>query len=352
MIKEKLGEIYKKYKTIITNTIDGFLEDKGMKLSAALAYNTIFSLGPLFFIIIFIIGNLFSDLAIDGRIYDALKDIMGSQTAEQIQKIVIGLQSTSTNVWARIISIVALVIGATGVFTEIQDSLNFIWGVKVKKKKGVIKLLITRLVSFSMIIGLGFLMVVFLMVNTIVIGVSENFLEILQLNKILPEVISKGMLSLVNNIIIFCVLSLLFTIIFKLLPDVRIKTREVWPGAFLTTVLFMLGKYVIGIYVANNKIATLYGAASSVIVILIWIYFSAIILYIGAEFTRSYIEYKNEKIHPNKYAEYDQKRLLEQYVIRDKSDDGKANYSLLKDVPNQLPQKPTTDESNEDIGKT
>lgn len=325
-MKEKIMQVFGKYKKIFGNTVSGFVADKGMKLSAALAYNTIFSLGPMFFIVIFITGNLFSQQAIEGQIYDGLKDIMGSGTAEQIQKLVLGLQSSESNFFARLISVVALVMGATGVFSEIQDSLNFIWGVKVKQKKGIIKVVITRLLSFSMIIGLGFLMIVSLLVNTMVMAISENLLELLQLNDLIPEV-SRGMLAFINNGVIFLVLSVLFTTIFKVLPDVRIKIKEVWPGAFLTTILFMLGKYVIGIYISNNKIASLYGAASSVIVFLMWIYFSAVILYIGAEFTRAYIEYKNGKIEPNRYAEYDRKRLLEEYEVEDRKDDGTLNYS-------------------------
>lgn len=328
-MKEKIMQVFRKYKEIFSNTVSGFVADKGMKLSAALAYNTLFSLGPMFFIVIFITGNLFSQQAIEGQIYEGLKDIMGSGTAEQIEKLVLGLQSSDANFFARLISVVALVMGATGVFTEIQDSLNFIWGVKVKKKKGIIKVVIARLLSFSMIIGLGFLMIVSLLVNTIVMAISENLLELLQLNDLIPEV-SRGMLAFINNGIIFLVLSVLFTTIFKLLPDVRIKVKEVWPGAFLTTLLFMLGKYVIGIYISNNKIASLYGAASSVIVFLMWIYFSAVILYIGAEFTRAYIEYKNGKIEPNRYAEYDMKRLLEEYEEIDRKDDGTINHSVRR----------------------
>lgn len=324
-MKEKIIRVFRKYKQILTNTVNGFVADKGMKLSAALAYNTLFSLGPMFFIVIFITGRLFSQQAIEGQMYDTLKDIMGSGTAEQIQKLVLGLQSDQSGFFARLISIIALVMGATGVFTEIQDSLNFIWGVKVKQKKGIIKVIITRLLSFSMIIGLGFLMIVSLLVNTIVMAISENLLELLQLNDLIPEV-SRGMLSLINNGVIFLVLSVLFTTIFRLLPDVRIKLREVWPGAFLTTLLFMLGKYVIGIYIANNKIASLYGAASSVIVFLMWIYFSAVILYIGAEFTRAYIEYKNGKIEPSRYAEYDMKRLLEAYREEDRKEEEEAAH--------------------------
>ncbi len=347
--KNRLAAELKKYKIIIDNTINGFIIDKGMKLSAALAYNTLFSLGPMFFLIIYITGNLLSQEAIEGQIYDSLKDIMGSATADQIQNLVIGLQNAEGNSVARLISIIALLVGSTGVFSEIQDSLNFIWGVKVKKKKGFLKLLITRLLSFSMIIGLGFLMIVSLLANTIIMSISQNFLDLLRLNDLIPEV-SKGMLSLVNNAVIFMVLSVLFTTIFKILPDVKIKTKEVWPGAFLTTLLFMLGKYVIGIYIANNKIVSLYGATSSVIVILIWIYFSAVILYIGAEFTRAYIEFKNEKILPNKFAEYDFKRLLQEYALANAKE---MSEKELFHRPHQAPSTdakdaPTSDHKTED----
>lgn len=333
-MKQRLTFIFNKYKTIFQNTFNGFVVDKGMKLSAALAYNTIFSLGPLFFIIIFITGNIFSQQAIEGQIYDTLKDIMGSKTAEQIQQLVLGLNTSNTNLVTRIITIIALFIGATGVFTEIQDSLNFIWGVRVKPKKGILKILIARLMSFTMIIGLGLLMLVFLLINTFIMTISENFLEILQLNNILPE-ISKGMLNLINNIITFLVMTVLFTSIFKFLPDVKIKIKEVWPGAILTTSLFMLGKYFIGMYAAHNRIATLYGAASSVIVFLIWVYFSAIFLYLGAEFTRAYVEFKNEKIIPNRYAEYANKRLLE--ALRDEiKEEQESAASEEKNNPSDL----------------
>jgi len=308
-IKSYLIKTLKKYKIILGNTISGFIDDKGMKLSAALAYNTIFSLGPLFFIIIFVTGSVLGQAAIEGRIYEELKGIMGADTANQIQNIVIGLKKDASNTFVKVISIIALVFGATGVFSEIQDSLNLIWGVKIKKNKGILSQVIIRLLSFALILGLGILLIVSLFISTFIMGISENFFEVLELNRILPE-ISRGLLNLINNGIVFFVLSLLIAIVFKILPDVKIKWRYVWPGAFVTAVLFMFGKYLIGIYVSVNRMASLYGAASSVIVLLMWVYFSAIILYIGAEFTRSYMEYKKASIIPSKMSELDNKRLV------------------------------------------
>lgn len=305
----KLKTVINKYKTILLNAVNWFFDDRGFKMSAALAYNTIFSLGPLLFLLVFIGGQFYSEDAIEGRLYFELRDIIGSDAAKQIQEIVIGLGNQQTGFFTQTLSIVALVIGATGVFTEIQDSLNLIWGVRAKAKKGLIKLLLSRLISFSLILGLGFLLIVSLLVNTILLSLSSQFIEILQLNKIIPE-LSQGALNLVNTGLIFLVLSLLFSVIFRFLPDVRLKWKDVWPGAFLTTVLFLLGKYLIGLYIESNKMANLYGAAGSVIILLLWVYFSAVILYFGAEFTRAYIEFKGEKIEPTKFAEYDVKRLL------------------------------------------
>jgi membrane protein len=301
--------LIKKYTTILLNAVNWFFDDRGFKMSAALAYNTIFSLGPLLFLIVFIGGQFYSEDAIEGRLYFELRDVIGSAAAKQIQDIVVGLGTQKAGFLTQTISVIALIIGATGVFTEIQDSLNLIWGVRSKAKKGLVKLLLSRLISFSLILGLGFLLIVSLIVNTILMSLSEQFLAILQINKIIPE-LSQQALNLVNTGLIFLVLSLLFSVIFRFLPDVRLKWKDVWPGAFLTTILFLLGKYLIGLYIESNKMATLYGAASSVIILLLWVYFSAVILYFGAEFTRAYIEYKGEKIEPTKFAEYDVKRLI------------------------------------------
>ncbi len=282
-----------------------FVNDKGMKLSGSLAYSTIFSLPPMLLLIIIFGGTFYGQDALQGRIFTELKDIVGSNTALQIQDIIKGLQFQKNSTLATVIGTVALVIGATGIFVEIQDSLNMIWGVRPKAKKGFIKLLLNRVISFSMIIGLGFLLIVTLVVNTILLALSRWILSKF------PE-LPFNALNLINTVVIFFVISFLFTVIFKMLPDVRIRWKRVWPGAFVTAGLFLVGKFLIGIYISNTNTVSLYGAASSVIVLLLWIYFSAAILYFGAQFTRAYIEHHGRKIEPNSYAEYSEKRLLQQ----------------------------------------
>lgn len=299
----KVKKITNKFWGILLDAGNGFLEDKGMKLSSALAYSTIFSLPPMLLLIIIISGAVYGQDAVQGRIFIELNQIIDSGTAMQIQEAIKGLQSQKNSTLATIIGSIALVIGATGIFVEIQDSLNMIWGVRPKAKKGFIKLLLNRVMSFSMIIGLGFLLIVSLVVNTILLALSKHLLEMF------PD-LPINIISFINTAVIFLVISFLFSVIFKMLPDVRIRWKQVWPGSFVTSALFLLGKFLIGIYISNTNTVSLYGAASSIIVLLLWIYFSAAILYFGAEFTRAYIERHGQKIVPSAYAEYSDKRLL------------------------------------------
>lgn len=301
----KVKQIFKKYWEILIDAGSGFANDKGMKLSGSLAYSTIFSLPPMLLLVIIFGGTFYGQDALQGKIFTELKDIVGSNTALQIQDIIKGLQFQKNSMIATVIGTIALVIGATGIFVEIQDSLNMIWGVRPKAKKGFIKLLLNRVISFSMIIGLGFLLIVSLVVNTILLALSKWLLSQF------PE-LPFNVLNLINTAVIFFVISFLFSVIFKMLPDVRIQWKQVWPGAFVTAGLFLVGKFIIGIYISNTNTVSLYGAASSIIVLLLWIYFSSAILFFGAQFTRAYIEYHGRKIEPNSYAEYSDKRLLQQ----------------------------------------
>lgn len=299
--KSRIG----KYWHILVEAGKGFSEDRVPKLSAALAYNTIFSLAPMLLLVLIVGGAVYGEAAVQGKVFSELKDFVGADAASQIQEIIKRIQFQQNSFAATVISIIALVIGATGIFVEIQDSLNLIWGVRPRAKKGFIKLLLNRAISFSMIIGLGFLLIVSLIVNALLLGLSSILI------RYLPD-LPVDLLDLINTGLIFMVISFLFSVIFKMLPDVRIRWKQVWPGAFLTAGLFMLGKFLIGLYIGSNNTVSLYGAAGSIIILLLWIYFSAFILYFGAEFTRAYIEYNGEKIVPNTYAEYSDKRLLEE----------------------------------------
>lgn len=276
-------------------TFKGFGEDKGMKLSASLAYYTIFSIGPLLLLLMSLASVFFGDQAIEGEIFGELQGILGASAAAQIQDIIKNISVDDKQNFALVASIGTLLIGATTVFIEIQDSLNTIWKLKAKPKKGWLAFLKNRLLSSSLIVSLGFLLIVSLVVN----GAIEASMDIL------GRYFTQGtevLLLIANLVITFLVITVLFGIIFKFLPDAKIKWKHVRAGAIFTAILFILGRYLIGLYIRFSATESTYGAAGSIIILLLWIYYSAVILYVGAEFTQAWTEAKGEHIEPADYA--------------------------------------------------
>ncbi|MBO9684164.1 MAG: YihY/virulence factor BrkB family protein [Flavisolibacter sp.] len=287
----------------LKESFKGFGDHKVTKLSASLAYFTTFSIGPLLIVLIFIAGRVFGEEAAQGTVFNQIKGFIGPNGAEQIQTIIENAAISGKNGVAAIIGIVTLLIGATTVFGEIQDSINSIWGVKAKPKAGVMKLVMTRLLSFGMIASLGFLLLVSLAVTAVVESIGSR------LKEVFPD-IAVIVLYIVNLIITLGVITALFAIIFKVLPDVRIKWKEIWPGAIATAILFMIGKFLISLYIAKSDIGNAYGAAGSLVVLIVWIYYSAIILYFGAEFTKAYALQKGVHIVPTEYAVWEDKPAI------------------------------------------
>ncbi len=298
---------FKRTGKALLDTLNGFLDDRGLKLSAALAYYTVFALAPLLMLVISLISTFLGKDAIQNNIYPQIKSYVGSSAALQIQEMIKSISLSGKTTIAIVTSVITLVIGATSIFMEIQDSLNIIWRVKAKPKKGWLKMLTNRLVSFSMIISLGFLLLVSLIINAIVLALSSR------ITRYFPEVTIQ-LFNLINIGITFIVIAVLFGIIFKFLPDVKIAWRDVRTGAFFTSLLFMLGKYLIGIYIQTTGTGSTYGAAGSLIVILVWIYYTAAILYFGAEFTRVYAETYGHKIEPAEYAVHIEQKEVEREV--------------------------------------
>lgn len=297
----------KKLRNVLVLTFNSFGQDNATKLAGSLAYSTIFSLPPMLLLVIISGGYFYGQDAFQGKIFAELKDIVGSNTAIQIQNIIKGLYIQEHSFLATTISITALIIGATSIFTEIQGSLNQIWGVRSKSKKGILKIIINRALSFSMIIGLGFLLIISLLANTIILTMGNWILEHFAW---LPV----GLIDWLNQLFLFLILNFLFAFIYKVLPDVRIKWRQVFPGALLTTLLFLLGKFFIGLYISQNNMISLYGAGSSIIILLVWVYFSALILYLGAEFSKAWTTINGDVIHPSSLAEESEKRLWLNYL--------------------------------------
>jgi membrane protein len=292
--KKKLTS-FGKIRNLFKETFNEFIDDNGIKLSASLSYYTIFSLPPLLIIIISISGIFFGADAVKGRLFGQINGLVGNDAAIQIQETLKHVSLSGANTFATIIGVIILLIGASGVFTEIQDSINYIWGIKAKPKRGLIKFLKNRLMSFSMIGSVGFLLLVGLIVSSLMDVLSTR------LTKIFPED-TFYLLYIFNLVIVFVIITVLFTVIFKTLPDGKIVMRDCLIGASFTAFLFMIGKFAIGAYLGNSTVASIYGAAGSVILILVWVYYSAIILYFGAEFTKVYAHLHGDNIIPNQYS--------------------------------------------------
>jgi membrane protein len=272
----------------------GWQEDYASRLSAALAYYTIFSLAPLLVIVIAITGIIWDAGAVRTQILSQVQSLVGAQGADFVASLITNTGSPGEDILALILGIITLLFGALGVFNELHNSLNIIWNVNVEKPKGfwqsLKKVIIDRLLSFTMILGIGFLLLVSLVITA---GLSATQKTIGNAFPI-PELV----LQIVNLVISIGVITVLFALLFKFLPDIKIGWRDVWMGAFVTSLLFSLGKTVIGIYLGNSAVASTFGAAGSLILLLLWIYYSAQILFFGAEFTQVYANEYGSKMLP------------------------------------------------------
>lgn len=300
-------QFLKKIWKVLIATFSAFINDNGLKLSASLAYYTVFSIAPLLILVVSVVSLVFGHDAFSNKVYPELVSFVGSDAAKQIQDIIIKLSLSGKSGVAVIAGAVTLVIGATSMFLEIQDSLNIIWRVKAKPKRGWVKMLQNRFLSFSLIISLGFLLLVSLILNLLVLAISNR------LEHFLPG-LTVWIFNGINVALAFVVISTLFAIIFKFLPDAEIKWSDVRSGAIFTAILFMIGKYLIGLYIEFTAQGSAYGAAGSIIVILVWIYYTATILYIGAEFTQVYAEASGSVIQPAEYAVHVQQTEIEHVV--------------------------------------
>ena len=312
---------------ITIDTFADFFNHRVLKLSAALAYYTIFSLPGLIIIVIWISDLFYGREAIEGNIYAQIADFVGRDAALEIQSTIRNATLSTDSRFATIVGLVTLILGATSVFSEIQDSINLIWRLKAKPKKGKgwLKLITNRLLSFSMIVTLGFLLLVSLIIN----GLMDVFIDHLTNKFPHTQVI---FVYIFNLVFTFFITSFLFGIIFKILPDARIKWKDIRAGAIATALLFMAGRFVIGYYLGHSKMSSAYGAAGSIIVILLWVYYSAIILYFGAAFTRVYAVVRGSPIYPNNYAVW-----IEQVEVESKKplDQEVQEAEKLKEMPIQ-----------------
>jgi len=291
LLKSFFGKVW----FLLSEAFNGFNDDNGLKLSAALSYYTIFSLPPLLIVIISLSGLFFGTEAVKGELFGQINGLVGNDAALQVQEIIKNVKLSHSSVFATIFGIIILLVGASGVFVEIQESVNFIWGLKAKPKRSTIKFIKNRLMSFSMIGSVGFLLLVGLIINSLMDVLNTRLSELFPVDSVY-------FFYVMNLLIVFIIITLLFTVIYKTLPDGKLALKDCLIGASFTSFFFMIGKFAIGAYLSNSAISSWYGTAGSVILILLWVYYSAIILYFGAEFTRVYSDTHGKKIIPNGYA--------------------------------------------------
>ena len=286
------------YFNILKQTILEFGEDRIMKLSASLTYYALFSLSPLILIVISSASLFFKKDAIENRMYYELKNIVGPDVALAVQNFVTNSTISGDSSVALYIGIGVLIFGSTTMFTDMQDSLNLIWRVEAVPRRAWLKFIINRGLSFLIILALGLVLISTVILNSILMSFGEEIFSLFNLDTI----ITKTSVVFLNNGLSITISILIFYILFKVLPDARIKTKPAFVGAIFTAILFFLAKYFIGIYIANSKYSTIFGSAGSLVILLLWIYYVATIIYLGAKFTKVYAEMKGYPIIPTKNA--------------------------------------------------
>jgi membrane protein len=269
-------------------------EDNALRLSAALAYYSIFSLAPLLVIAISIAGLVFGEAAARGQITEQMRQLAGDRAAEAIQALVQGTSRRTASLSATFVGLVVLLFGSSGVFLELKGALNTIWGVAIRPGKPMRTLIRERFISFTIVLGIGFLLLVSLVMSAALAALGASMRNLLTWPAFVWQI--------VDLLVSFAVTTFLFAMIFKILPNVQIRWRDVWTGAGITAFLFTIGKYLIGFYLGTSAVASYYGAAGSAIVLLLWVYYSACILFFGAEFTKSYVQKYGCGILPDKRA--------------------------------------------------
>jgi membrane protein len=275
---------------LLSATCAKWTEDHAQRMGAALAFYTVFSLAPLLLIVIAIAGLVFGQEAAEGQIIGQIQGFVGEDSARAIQGMLENARKPSIGLIATGLALVTLLFGATGVFAQIQDALNTIWGVEAKPGLGIIQTLKDRFISFVAVLGSGFLLLVSLVLSAGLAALGDT------LEALLPA--SEAILEAINFLVSLMVVTLLFAMIYKLIPDVSNGWKDVWIGAGMTSVLFTIGKFLIGLYLGKSEVGLAYGAAGSLIVILLWVYYASQIFLFGAEFTAVYAASHGSRLRP------------------------------------------------------
>jgi membrane protein len=281
--------------SILKETFSEWMEDQAPTLGAALAYYTVFSLAPLLIISISIAGLFFGKEAAQGQIFDQLRGLLGDESGRAMQVMVQNASAEpATGFVATLVGFLILLFGASGAFGQLQMSLNAIWGVQPKPGRGILGIIQDRILSFGFILVVGFLLLVSLVLTAVIAFVGHRFGDMVPGMEALAQIL--------NSIFSLAVITLLFAMMFKFLPDARIAWHDVWIGGFITAALFTVGKLALGLYLGTSGVASSYGAAGSLIVLLLWVYYSSQIVFFGAEFTQVYANRFGSHVAPSSNA--------------------------------------------------
>jgi len=292
---QDLSEIFK-------TTFKEWVAKDPFRQSAVIAYYAIFSIPGLLVLVIAIAGYFFGKESVNQNILAQVSSTIGAETALQIQEMLINANKTKSTTWASVVGVVTILIGATGVFVELQITLNAIWQVKVITKKGILPILKARLFSFGLILATAFLLIVSLVISTALVAIGDLFQDYTSNFTIL-------FFNLLNFTFSLAVISMLFALIFKILPDAKVLWKHVWLGSILTGLLFTIGKTTLAFYFNKTNPASVYGAAGTIILILLWVSYSSMILFFGAEFTAAYAKKYSAKVSPTVIAKAESRTL-------------------------------------------
>lgn len=274
---------------LLKETFQEWNEDRAPRLAAALAFFTTFSLAPFLIVSIAIAGLIFDRAAVQGHLSEQIQGLLGAEGAVLVEQMMANIQERpSDNVVAGLIGLVTLLIGAGGVFAALQDALNTVWNVQPPPDRGLLRTLLDRFLSSAMVMGVGFLLLVSLLINTALAAAHTYLLTLF------PG--APFLLQLLNFVVSFGVITVVFAVIYKVLPHARIEWRDVWVGAAFTALLFSIGRFALGLYLGSSGIASVYGAAGALVLILFWIFYSAQIVLFGAEFTQVYARHYGSRI--------------------------------------------------------
>jgi membrane protein len=283
------ANFFKKAWQLLLKSFNHFIDLNGLKLSAALSYYTVFSIAPLLIVIISLSAILFGRDAVEGRVYHQISGLVGSEAALQIQDIIRNTQNSNHGKLGGVIGTIILIIGASGVFSEIQSSINYLWSIPAPTKKAFLIAILRRLISLSLLIGVAFLLMVSLTASALLDILSDR----------LKGLFSDSLLNVfyfVNLGLVLLVISSMFMLIFKILPNSTITWKNAFIGALVTSVLFLIGKFIIGLYLGHSKIGATYGTTASIVILMLWIYYSSIILYFGACYTAALADARGHPI--------------------------------------------------------